>query len=419
MAATRPYQLAEIQGLKNSELAELVISEIDKWPHKPRTPNGVHRAKKDDLIAALLSGSNGFTTTKPPPIALPESHETSFHAGGGATPNAAFAPFTAQLPLALPNPLPLPNFRLSDSLPPHEAPVNPHLISLPPVPERRNLQVFVMDQRRLEDTLYQPQTAEISVEVHTDSQTPDTLRFHARDLVQALQATNARLDGDDPVSIGHQHSAEMRGFFVTFAKEVVPDNCMSYRFTPETLRFPRDGNLLVSVNVPQRTVLKTDTQSMPASVTHESSPSPAESSKEATQKGMKRDPAVVQYLKEMLLERENLGERVRKNKGIILHNPDIVDEWRRVMDFYVEFVGKRSPRPSGKKITKADLVAALECSQSWLDAAKEGYEKVKLYGEGGSQPSSEVIRRLEDRPVTGPEGKGKLLEFLKGYQPAP
>ncbi|KAK1233618.1 hypothetical protein PQX77_003228 [Marasmius sp. AFHP31] len=280
-----------------------------------------------------------------------------------------------------------------------------------------------MNQRRLEDALYQPQTAEVSVEVHTDSQTPETLRFYARDLIRALQATNARLDSGDPVSIGHQHSAEMRGFFVTFAKEVVPDDCSLYTFTPETLRFPVDGNLIVTVNVPHRPVLRADspaTTATTASNPHESTPStpsPSSSPQGAARKGRRRDPAVVQYLKERMSEHDDLGERVRKNKGITLHNSDIADEWERVMTFYNLYIGERFPKGSGKKITKADLVAAFDCSPSWLDNAKEGFDKLKLYGKEGSQPSTEVIQKLENKPATGPEGKVKLLEFLRRYQP--
>ncbi|KAK1219198.1 hypothetical protein PQX77_018094 [Marasmius sp. AFHP31] len=423
--ATRPYQLDEIQGLKNSELAELVVRQLDKWPHKPRTSNGVHRAKKEDLIAALLS--NGFTTTNPL-LTSPESSETSFRLDELGRTNVGTTPSTFHPPLPG---FQLPEYGLSDGT------IDPRLIPVPapapalapvpvpvpvPVPERRNLQVFVMDQRRLEDALYQPQTAEVVVEVHTDSQTPDTLRFYARDLVRALQATNARLDGGDPVSIGHQHSAEMRGFFVTFAKEVVPDDCNSYTFTPETLRFPRDGNLIVTVSVPHRPVLRADSPAATASSSQDSmpsTPSPSESPKGAARKGLRRDSAVVQYLKEKLLEYDNLGERVRKNKGIILHNSDIVDEWERVMTFYDTFIGERFPELSGKKITKADLVAAFDCSSSWLDNAKEGHEKIKLYGKEGTQPSSDVIKKIEDKPLTGPEGKGKLLEFLRKYKPAP
>ncbi|KAK1233725.1 hypothetical protein PQX77_003105 [Marasmius sp. AFHP31] len=436
-AATRPYQLDEIQGLKNSELAELVVRQLDKWPHKPRTSNGVHRAKKEDLIAALLS--NGFTTTNPLPTSA-ESSETSFRLNELGGINVGTTPSTFHPPL--------PGFQLSDyGL--SDGTIDPRLIPVPapapapapasvpvPVPERRNLQVFVMDQRRLEDALYQPQTAEVVVEVHTDSQTPDTLRFYARDLVRALQATNARLDGGDPVSIGHQHSAEMRGFFVTFAKEVVPDDCSSYTFTPETLRFPRDGNLIVTVSLPHRPVLRADSPAATASQDSMSStPSPSESPKGAARRGLRRDSAVVKYLKEKLLEYDNLGERVRKNKGIVMHNSDIIDEWERVMTFYDTFIGERFPETSvslhsthkndwthleqGKKITKADLVAAFDCSSSWLDNAKEGHEKLKLYGKEGTQPSSDVIQKIEDKPVTGPEGKGKLLEFLRKYRPAP
>ncbi|KAK1233685.1 hypothetical protein PQX77_002483 [Marasmius sp. AFHP31] len=442
-AATRPYQLQEIQGLKNSELTELVVRELDKWPHKPRTSNGVHRAKKEDLITALLS--NGFTTTNPLPI-LTESSETSFRLDELGGPNLGTTPSTFHPPPPLPG-FQLPEYGLSDGtvsefrihvqgIRPtdvHTTQIDPRLIPVPsptpapvpvpvPVPERRNLQVFVMDQRRLEDALYQPQTAEVVVEVHTDSQTPDTLRFYARDLVRALQATNARLDGGDPVSIGHQHSAEMRGFFITFAKEVVPDDCSSYTFTPETLRFPRDGNLIVTVNLPHRPVLRADSPAATACSSQESmpsTPSPSESPKGAARKGLRRDPAVVNYLREKLLEYDNLGERVRKNKGITLHNSDIVDEWERVITFYDTFIGSRFPELSGKKITKADLVAAFECSSSWLDNAKEGHEKIKLYGKEGTQPSSDVIMKIEDKPVTGPEGKGKLLEFLRKYRPAP
>ncbi|KAJ8085061.1 hypothetical protein PM082_003840 [Marasmius tenuissimus] len=406
----QPYQPSDLRGLTKSQLAELVLREVQKWPHKPATERSIGKAKNEVLVSALLG--NGFNRNAPPrsqaqsSTALTSLSQTP-SPDGEAPPSGG----TGVVP----------------GLQPHNLPggtVNPYHLTMPAstLPERRNLQVFVMDNRHMgsAETLYQPESTEMMLSVHSDPRESNGLRFYARDFVQELQRTNARVDGCEPVSIRHQHPTEV-GFFVTFAKEVVPDACSSYIFNPETLRFPSDGRLLVTINVPRRPNLpQTQPQSSPAS-TSDAQPvaSTPDTSRQAL-RGNRRDQAVIDYLHKKMSERGGLREHVHKNRGMKLHNPEIVRDWQRIMEFYNEFINERFPEPSSrKKITKADIVAAFGFRPSWFDDVKDGYDRVKIYGKEGSQPSHTVIAKLEERPETGPEGKVKLLKFLKEFRPQP
>ncbi|KAL0565889.1 hypothetical protein V5O48_016131 [Marasmius crinis-equi] len=411
--ASRSYQRSELEPLTNPQLAQLVIREKRKWPHQPQTDAAIKQAKKEKLIEALLSSENDFRTTDPPPSpslpsqcsqasfpAIPPTGTTSLPAIEGPTPFNVSNPANAGAFLTNP----------------------PASIPVSPPPERRKLNLFVMDNRQTNPN-YQPQSAEIVVEVFPDPDEPGEYRMDAKQLVRLLQKTNAKVEGRDPVSIMHQdHNLTMYG--VTFAEEVVPDDCDSFEFIPRTLRFPSTRSMFLYISVPRRMLnLDDNAKSAPASDETKEPDKTTPIGSKLSEGKKNRRPEVVQYLRAKMSEREGLYERIEKHRGNTkLQNPDIVEDWRRVSEFYSEVVDKRFPGPgpsTGRKITKSDVVAAFGYGSSWIDDVRAGHEFVRIYGKDGDQPSEEVIHELEAYRPSSPKGKTALLDFLKKHHKQP
>ncbi|KAL0579206.1 hypothetical protein V5O48_002768, partial [Marasmius crinis-equi] len=379
----------------------LVLREKRKWPHLPQTDAAIKRARKEKLLEALLSPENGFRTTDPPPptplLPLPPT-TTSLSAIEGT------ASFNVSSPTNLSSFLTTPS--ASTPVPP---------------PEKRKLNLFVMDNRQTSPS-YQPQSAEVVVEVFPDPDEPGEYRMHAKELVRRLQKTNAKVEGRDPVAIMHQDQL-LTLYSVTFAKEVVPDDCDAYEFNPRTLHFPSTRSMFLSINVPKRLMDQTD--SLTSTIMSDELKEPEKTaltdskSPEKKKNTRTRRPEVVEYLRAKMSEQEGLYERIEKHRGNTkLQNPDIVEDWRRVSEFYSEVVDKRFPGPgpsTGRKITKSDVVATFGYGSSWIDDVRAGHEFIRIYGREGDQPSEEVIHELEVYRPNSPKGKTALLDFLKKH----
>ncbi|KAL0580979.1 hypothetical protein V5O48_001071 [Marasmius crinis-equi] len=414
LTGSRPYLRSELEVLTNPQLAQLVLREKRKWPHTPHTDAAIKRAKKDKLIEALLSSENDFRTTDPPPPPPPPPPLLS------PCSQASFPTIpptgTTALP-AIEGPTP---FNVSNTANMSAFLVNPPAsIPVPPPPERRKLNLFVMDHRQTSPN-YQPQSAEIVVEVFPDPDEPGEYRIDAKQLVRLLQKTNAKVEGRNPVSILHQDQ-RLTLYSVTFAEEVVPDDCDTYEFNPRTLHFPDTRSMFLFINVPKRLMGQTD--EVKSAVTSDKAkepeePAPTDSKSPARNKDTRR-PEVVGYLCTKMSEREGLHERVEKHRGNTkLQNPEIVEDWRHVSEFYSAVVDKRFPGPgpsAGRKITKGDVVAAFGYSSSWIDDVRAGYELVRIYGREGDKPSEDVIHELEAYRPNSPKGRTALLNFLKKH----
>jgi hypothetical protein len=72
----------------------------------------------------------------------------------------------------------------------------------------------------------------------------------------------------------------------------------------------------------------------------------------------------------------------------------------------------------GKPVLKKSITKALRYGTTWMSGAEQAVCVLDVYGEGGSNPSPEVIEKVAHR--TGehevPCGSGALLEWLLKWE---
>ncbi|KAL0572493.1 hypothetical protein V5O48_009480 [Marasmius crinis-equi] len=178
--------------------------------------------------------------------------------------------------------------------------------------------------------------------------------------------------------------------------------------------------MFLSINPPKRLMDQTD--NVKSAIMSDKPKEPEEAAltslKSPARNKNNRHPEVVEFFRTKMSEREGLYERIEKHRGNTkLQNPDIVEDWRRVSEFYNE--SPPSQPSAGHKITKADVVAAFSYGSLWIDDVRAGYELVRIYGREGDQPSEEVVHELEAYRPNSPKGKTALLDFLKGHHKQP
>ncbi|KAJ7591735.1 hypothetical protein C8J56DRAFT_1024176 [Mycena floridula] len=96
--------------------------------------------------------------------------------------------------------------------------------------------------------------------------------------------------------------------------------------------------------------------------------------------------------------------------GSVRPNPEIVQNWKFIVDFHKEYKDKIDSDTKGP-ITTALLNAALGIQQKRLRGAREGHRLVLLLGPGGDDEDPEVVERLAS-VTTPPVGVKDLLAFL-------
>ncbi|KAF9257888.1 hypothetical protein L218DRAFT_1005664 [Marasmius fiardii PR-910] len=120
---------------------------------------------------------------------------------------------------------------------------------IPPPPQTyKRVTLFVNDLCQATNPLYCPQSAELILLVHPDIYHPHKWQFYAKDLMHELQKSNARVEGQEPVSIGQHHNVVNMFFQLTFARNMVLDDFENFPFNPDTLLFPNGHCLFLVIS---------------------------------------------------------------------------------------------------------------------------------------------------------------------------
>ncbi|KAJ8077096.1 hypothetical protein PM082_001524 [Marasmius tenuissimus] len=314
----RPYEQADLHGLNKTQIASLVLRQIDFWPAsqgKRVTSTTIKRdTNKDALIAGLLDKDNGFTTCEPR--------------------QSPYSPSTPQSNLTLN----APNSPATEPVPPPVAPESGITA----------LTVFVRDSRSVGKS--RGQVANIRVPCVLGTSLPVLPLFvSAKDVMRELQKTNAAIRGCKTVTVSQQHS-QFAEYEVTFATAFDPADVEKTVYSPEMLDFPPRGHLFLDVDdrpevgagrvslVALALIFCQDSDEPDPVKPSSSIQGPREPSN-TNRTVAKARTEVVDWLQRELHNRPGY-EEFKVTRHHALQNPEIVNRWRFMAEFANEY--KRS-----------------------------------------------------------------------------
>ncbi|KAJ7213566.1 hypothetical protein GGX14DRAFT_563884 [Mycena pura] len=388
----RPYTDADLTGNKTA-LIKLVKRQEHKWPGKKFHPS---KASVSEIKTNLLDPTYGFTTNKPPVIALhpPKSnrlgsvqHETAQTSDTDPLDvednirSIGLAAVTEIIPVQ--NPLPVGS--------------NVELL---------NVRVYVEDHRF--DPV-QKTVAIFSVPVlDRNNCTLESVQILGREVILGLQKSNNAIEipstGSGIVRISFADPEE-EGWKIPFVRVHHGEDLMAATFNPEALECSEGGRLKLfidNLSIPTSTIKTEVEASKPPAIPD---PAPSTSTEASlTELEDNTDPAV-KFLREKLQIREGY-QSFAANRGRVLSNPEAVRGWQFAVDFTKDYHKVKTP----VKINKPSIQSALGIGSTWLSNAHTAIEIIGKYGEVAEV--ADVLQRVDD-PATGATA---LYNFLTEWK---